>query len=58
MTDFTAIAQFSNTIEITPVSWDGIPMHIPKFTIYAIIPNPVFAETMQYEGKSVPLLVV
>jgi hypothetical protein len=58
MTNLTDIAQLSNTIEITPISWDGIPIHIPKFEIYAIIPNPVLTGSVEIDGKSVPLLVV
>lgn len=45
-------------IDITPISWDGVPLHLPVFQIYAIIPNPVFNGVLQKDKRQIPLIDV
>ncbi|MBE1287140.1 MAG: hypothetical protein GJ671_05400 [Alteromonadaceae bacterium] len=53
-----SLNNMGQVIEITPISWDGVPLHIPKFQIYAIIPNPLFTSFHSKDGKRIPLIDV
>jgi hypothetical protein len=53
-----SLDNMGQVIDITPISWNGVPLHIPKFQIYAIIPNPVFSGFHHKDGKQFPLMDV
>lgn len=44
------LAQWVDKIDIKPFSWNGLPLHVPVYSIYAIIPDPV-ADHYAYHGE-------
>ena len=36
--------------------WQGVPVQIPKFAVYAIIANPIFDEIVCQNGRQIGML--
>ncbi|MCP3429349.1 hypothetical protein [Opacimonas viscosa] len=45
----SVLAQWVDKIDIRPFSWNGLPLHVPVYSVYAIIPDPV-ADHFVYHG--------
>ncbi|TDF38288.1 hypothetical protein EYS14_11405 [Alteromonadaceae bacterium M269] len=51
-----SISPLIGRLQLVELSWFGIPIQIPKFAVYAVIPNPVFDDIIVRKGRSIGLL--
>ena len=43
-------------LQLVELVWFGVPIQIPKFSVYAVIPDPVLDEVIVRKGRAVGLI--
>lgn len=43
-------------LQVVEVTWQGVPIQVPKFAVYAIINTPVFDQIIYRNGRQIGLL--
>jgi hypothetical protein len=51
-----SISSLAEELQIVQMVWQGVPVQIPKFAVYAIIKNPVFDKIVFRKGRKMGLL--
>lgn len=51
-----SISSLVNELQIIQMVWQGVPVQIPKFAIYATIKNPQFDQTVSRNGRKIGVL--
>ena len=51
-----SITSLVKQLKIVQMSWQGVFVQIPKFAIYAILPDPIFDEIIKRNGRNIALL--
>lgn len=51
-----SISSLAEELQIIQMTWQGVPVQIPKFAVYAIIQNPVFDKIDIQNSKKIGLL--
>lgn len=46
-----SLTRLVNNLELVSSVWHGVPVQLPKFAVYAIIDNPVFARYFYHRGR-------
>ena len=51
-----SITSLVKQLKIVQMSWQGVYLQIPKFAIYAILPDPIFDEIVMRNGRNIGLI--
>jgi hypothetical protein len=51
-----SISSLAEELQLIQMVWQGVPVQIPKFAVYAIIENPVFDKIVYRSGRLIGLL--
>ena len=51
-----SITSLVEQLQIVQLSWQGVAVQIPKFAIYAILPDPVFDEIVYRNGRNIAII--
>jgi hypothetical protein len=51
-----SISSLAEKLQVVEMVWQGVPVQIPKFAIYAIIEKPIFDEVVFKNGRQIGLL--
>lgn len=51
-----SISSLAEELQIIQMVWQGVPVQIPKFAVYAIIQKPVFDRVVFQGGRKIGLL--
>lgn len=51
-----SISSLAEKLQIIQMVWQGIPVQIPKFAVYAMIEKPVFDKIVFRKGRQIGLL--
>ena len=51
-----SISSLVEELKIIQMVWQGVPVQIPKFAVYAMIEKPVFDKTVYRNGRKIGLL--
>ncbi|WJG08974.1 hypothetical protein [Aliiglaciecola sp. LCG003] len=51
-----AIASLIDELQVVQVTWLGIPLQLPKFAVYSIVPNPVFDRHFYRNGRRMAMV--
>jgi hypothetical protein len=51
-----SISSLAEKLQVVEMVWQGVPVQIPKFAIYAIIEKPVFDDVVFKNGRQIGLL--
>ena len=51
-----SITSLIEHLKIVQMSWQGVPLQIPKFAVYAILPDPVFDKIVSRNGRKIALV--
>jgi hypothetical protein len=51
-----SISLLAKELQIIQMVWQGVPVQIPKFAIYAIIEKPIFDKIVFQSGRKIGLL--
>jgi len=51
-----SITALVEQLQIVQFTWQGIPIQLPKFAVYAILEQPVFDRTVYRGGRKIGLL--
>lgn len=51
-----SISSLAQKLQVIELVWQGIPVQIPKFAVYAVIEKPVFDKTVDLSGRKIGLL--
>ena len=51
-----SISSLAQELQIIQMVWQGVPVQIPKFAVYAVIEKPVFDKTVDLSGRKIGLL--
>jgi hypothetical protein len=51
-----SISSLAGELQIMQMTWQGVPMQIPKFAVYAIIEKPRFDKTVLRNNRKIGLL--
>lgn len=50
------IAHLAEQLHIVQISWQGIPIQLPKFAVYSVLERPVFDRFFFREGRKLALV--
>ncbi|MFT6343029.1 MAG: hypothetical protein ACJAWQ_000074 [Paraglaciecola sp.] len=51
-----SISLLAKELQIIQMVWQGVPVQIPKFAVYAIIEKPIFDKIVFQSGRKIGLL--
>ena len=51
-----SISSLAEELQIIQMVWQGVPVQIPKFAVYAVIENPIFDKVVFRKGRKIGLL--
>ena len=51
-----SISSLVEELKIIQMVWQGVPVQIPKFAVYAMIEKPIFDKTVYRNGRKIGLL--
>jgi hypothetical protein len=51
-----SISSLAEKLQIVEMVWQGVPVQIPKFAVYAIIEKPIFDNVVFRNGRKIGLL--
>ena len=51
-----SISSLAEKLQVIEMLWQGVPVHIPKFAVYAIIEKPIFDNVVFRNGRQIGLL--
>lgn len=51
-----SIHALTESLQLIELSWFGVPIQVPKFSVYAVIPNPVFDDVIERKGRVVGIM--
>lgn len=51
-----SISSLAEELQLIQMVWQGVPVQIPKFAVYAIIANPLFDKTVVRNNRKIGLL--
>ena len=51
-----SISSLAEELKIIQMVWQGVPVQIPKFAVYAIIEKPIFDKVVIRNGRKIGLL--
>jgi hypothetical protein len=51
-----SISSLAEELQIIQMVWQGVPVQIPKFAVYALIEKPVFDKIVYQSGRKIGLL--
>jgi len=51
-----SISSLAEELQITQMVWQGVPVQIPKFAVYAIIEKPLFNKIEFQHGRQIGIL--
>jgi hypothetical protein len=51
-----SITSLVEQLKVVQLIWQGVPIQIPKFAVYAILPEPVFDKTVFRNGRKMALI--
>ncbi|GAC18986.1 hypothetical protein GARC_2019 [Paraglaciecola arctica BSs20135] len=51
-----SISSLANELQIIQMVWQGVPVQIPKFAVYAIIEKPIFDQIVFRNSRQIGLL--
>ncbi|MFT4940252.1 MAG: hypothetical protein ACI88A_003304 [Paraglaciecola sp.] len=51
-----SITSLVERLKIVQISWHDVPVQIPKFAIYAILPAPIFDKIIIRNGRKIALI--
>jgi hypothetical protein len=51
-----SITSLVEQLQIVEFSWQGIPIQLPKFAVYAILEKPLFDQVVYRNGRQIGLL--
>lgn len=51
-----SISSLAEELQIIEMVWQGVPVQIPRFAVYAIIEKPLFDEVVFRNGRQIGLL--
>lgn len=52
-----SISNLVEELQIIQMLWQGVPVQIPKFAVYAIIENPIFDKTVIQNNRKIGILL-
>lgn len=52
----STLERWANTLDIIPFSWNGLPLNVPVYAVYATLPNPVIDHFAHHGDSLVPIL--
>lgn len=50
------VAKMVQSIELTSFTWDGVPVRVPVFSVYAIIQTPLITRSEYQNNKLIPII--
>ena len=50
------VERWVKSIELTSFTWDGVPVRVPVFSVYAIIQSPVITRSEYQNNKLIPII--
>jgi hypothetical protein len=51
-----SISSLAEKLQVIEMFWQGVPVQIPKFAVYAIIEKPIFDNVVFRNGRQIGLL--
>ncbi|AGH42509.1 hypothetical protein C427_0399 [Paraglaciecola psychrophila 170] len=48
-----SISSLAEKLQVVEMVWQGVPVQIPKFAIYAIIEKPIFDKVVFKNGRQI-----
>jgi hypothetical protein len=51
-----SISSLAEELQIVEMVWQGVPVQIPKFAVYAIIEKPIFDDVVFRYGRQIGML--
>lgn len=51
-----SIASLVDHLQVVQISWQGIPVQLPRFAVYAVLDNPVFDRYFYRHGRKMAML--
>jgi hypothetical protein len=51
-----SISSLAEELQLVQMVWQGVPVQIPKFAVYAVIEKPVFDKIVSRRGRKIGLL--
>ncbi|KXI30305.1 hypothetical protein [Paraglaciecola hydrolytica] len=51
-----SITTLVEQLQIVELSWQGIPIQLPKFAVYAVLDKPLFDKVIYRNGRQIGLL--
>ena len=50
------VAKLVQSIELNSFTWDGVPVRVPVFSVYAILQSPLIARSEYQNNKLIPII--
>ena len=50
-----SISSLAERLQVVQIVWQGIPVQIPKFAVYAVIAEPIFDKIVYRHGRDIGL---
>lgn len=51
-----SIRSLVEQLQIVEVTWQGVPIQVPKFAVYAVIDSPLYDQVVYRNGRHIGLL--
>jgi hypothetical protein len=51
-----SIHTLTESLQLVELSWLGVPIQVPRFSVYAVIPDPVFDDIIERKGRIVGIM--
>jgi hypothetical protein len=51
-----SIHSLTESLQLVELSWFGIPIQLPRFSVYAVIPDPVFDDVIERKGRVIGIM--
>ena len=51
-----SISKLTESLQVVELTWIGIPIQLPKFSVYAVVKDPVFDDVILRRGRMVGIV--